>query len=173
MIIQNVLALKTISWDSHGHKFISPSRSDFIWDQNGLATAYCSDHTHMPPGEFCSCGIYATFSWKIAKLYDRRYLNVMLVVEAGGKTILHEYGFRSEQLRFVAAIRQEDPVFKLATMQAADYYNIPIVNKYTGLSIMDMQNVHLLHWYEPVYLERKQAIKLWRLKNEYSTTQVS
>lgn len=165
MTIQNPLALKTISWDTQKQKFISPARPDFIWNQDGLAEAQCTKFTHAPPDEFCTCGIYATFDWGIAKNYDRRYLNVMLLVEAGGKTILHDYGFRAEQIRFIGAIRQDEPVYRLATMQAADFYNIPIMEKSTALAIMDIQNCHILDWYQPVHLQRQQAINLWKMKN--------
>ena len=169
MKIQNVLGLKTISWDTEKQKFISPARPNFIWTQDGLAEAKCILDKHNPPDEFCTCGIYATFDWSIAKGYDRRFLNVMFLVEAGGKTILHDYGFRSEQLRFVLAIRQNNPIYRLATMQAADFYSLPIVDKDTALTIMDIQNVHLLNWYDPVQLGRQQAINLWRMKNEYNS----
>jgi len=170
MQIQNAIGLKTISWDSEKKQFISPARPDFTWSHEGLQIAKCTVFPkHDAPVDICSCGLYATFLWNIAKNYDRRYLNVMLLVEAGGRTVLHEYGFRSQQMRFIGAIKQGESLFDLAAYQAADFYELPIFDRTTALIIMDIQNVHLMDWYQPVHLSRQQAVKLWRMENEITT----
>ena len=173
MNINNAVALKMISWDSTKGEFISPARPDFIWGDEGIKSAECHKNpNHEPPQENCTCGIYATYDLIIAEEYQRRELNVLMLVESGGKTIIYTKGWRSQQLRFIAVINfmpKENPLYfksQLACNQASDYYQLPIINLKTGLTVMDIFNTHLLSYYQPVSTTREIALDLWRQSNE-------
>lgn len=169
MNINNVLGLKMISWDSVKGEFISPARPDFTWDDQGIKSAKCTkDPRHKPPEANCTCGIYATYKLEIAEDYQRRILNVLMLVEAGGKTAIYTEGWRSEQLRFLAVIdfNPNDRQLHLAANQAADYYGLQILPLDASLIIMDIFNTHLLPYYESKCIPRKTALALWRNYNE-------
>lgn len=68
------------------------------------------------------------------------------MIEASGKTILYDNGFRSEQ----ASVRA---VIDLGSMpivhQAMEYFSVPKIDFSMALSAVDMWNWYLNAWYEP------------------------
>ena len=154
--ITNPLALKSIGWNPTRHKFVSPSVQGFTWSNDHLEAAECPvDKEHKPPEGNCSCGLYATYDLWLAKAYniEESFLNVMLLVEASGKTCMHELGYRTEEMRIVAALlmNNRDNYPNIAAHQAADYFSVPILSVIAGVRVMNTMNAVIL----PYYQERK------------------
>jgi hypothetical protein len=64
----NLLILKAIIYDAKTNVFVSPSRREFVWHQNGIVTSTCQRHPMSPYGvctpdvraDSCTCGIYGS-----------------------------------------------------------------------------------------------------------------
>lgn len=152
--ITNPVALKSIAWSATTKKFVSPAIQDFVWENDRIMTAKCKyDPRHNPPEPTCSCGMYATYDFDIAKIYNRiSKLNILLLVEACGKTVMHELGFRSEEMRAVAAIDANTLSYPtLAAYQASDFFGIPLLPFQAAIRVMNTMNCYSL----PYYRERE------------------
>jgi hypothetical protein len=119
------------------------------------------------PGDECYCGLYGTFRWRIiGKGYTKRKaISPIVLVEVAGKTSLYEDGARSFQqcIRGVINtwdnrhVEKFDPRFnitsqadiygvvstKAASVQAVDYFQVPMLDRKVATIVMDLQNIRL------------------------------
>jgi len=179
--LQNELSLKAIAWDFKKRMFVSPSSTEFEWSPDGLEAADCDkgckkdepDKDSMDkltydlamkntiPGDWCSCGIYSTFRWSIVEGYvSASPISAVMLTEAVGKTLIYRDGMKTYQLAIRAVIKPtfthyvgRDNLMIGAAYQAADYFQVPIVDKKTALVVMDLWNIFLnddhKDWYQP------------------------
>lgn len=163
--LQHELALKAIAWDCKKRRFVSPSWSDFVWEQLGLATATCYKNekpyqyqNHEVPDEDCSCGMYCSFKRRVVNSYMGNTVSVLCLVEAYGKTILYhgaDAGFISKQMLIRHIINKKDAstIEKMAAFQAAEYFDVTRLDEETALISMDLWNMRLNDdweaWYQP------------------------
>lgn len=70
---------------------------------HGSGRQYRPLHTTPAPEPSCKCGVYAMYS-PYGERYRREtgWMHVDGVVEASGRTIMNEYGFRSQAMRIIA-----------------------------------------------------------------------
>jgi hypothetical protein len=155
--LEHELGLKAITWVPERNRFESMADNDFIWEEDGLVNTGCrtfktvkwlggivAEHNM----ERCFCGIYATFRKGILMSYqgmDAR--RPVILIEASGKTILYEDGFRAEQAAVRAIVQFGAPMPVL--WQARDYFKVPIIELSMALSAMDIWNWFLNTWYKP------------------------
>jgi hypothetical protein len=122
------------------------------------------------PGDGCLCGLYGTFRWRIiGKGYTKgKAIAPTTLVEVSGKTKLYDDGTRSYQQGIRAVINTWDDAVasefdhlnivgqvdqygvrstKAAAVQAADYFQVPILSREMATIAMDLQNarLNLLH----------------------------
>lgn len=137
--------MKAIAWDYKTSKFQSPSSSQFKWTREGLESAECTRCGENLPEKECSCGLYATFRWDEATGY--RYnspISPILLFEASGKSQFYQDVIRAKQLAprwVIMDARYNDTFLTMATFQARDYFNVPIISKSVAISIMDLWNI--------------------------------
>lgn len=166
--LEGELSLKAIAWDFDQNKFVSPSRKQFVWRDDGLESAECVKGCKDEdiPGDNCTCGLYSTFRWNIIqKGYTKESLiSPVLLVEAVGKTQLHDDGTRSYQQAMRAVIATwgdrliesvtGEPIrlvwgeyaearMRGAAHQAADYFHVPVLDMEVATVVMDLWNIHL------------------------------
>jgi hypothetical protein len=158
--IKNVLGLKALAWNYDTKEFISPARPEFTWSPGGLQACGCArDCKGEYPEWDCSCGLYASYLLDIINDYtDTSPISPIFLVEASGKTIIHELGWRSKEMMIHAVCNSQvfsglsidRPHFDAATAQAADYFQVPIFDMDTMLVMMDLFNTVKLEYYKPV-----------------------
>jgi len=180
--LENELALKAVAWDFEQHAFVSPSKKEFVWNPDGLEAAVCHkcesampvDMKYLPelspnmvPGDNCSCGIYSTFRWSIVEGYvSASPISAVMLTEAVGKTIIYMDGMRTYQLAIRAVIKPvfthyvgRDNLIIGAAYQAADYFQVPVIDTKTAFVVMDLWNIFLNddwhEWYRPESLDVK------------------
>jgi hypothetical protein len=165
--LEGELSLKAIAWDFDQGKFVSPSYSGFVWERDGIESAECNKGCEDIdiPGDDCTCGLYSTFRWNIiAKGYTAKsQISPVVLVEAIGKTVLHDDGIRSYQQGIRAVINtwrgkqlEKYGGFKsiysagnlvsavqASAHQASDYFQIPILDFDVATVVMDLWNIHL------------------------------
>lgn len=66
-----------------------------------------ADAPHVVPGEACTCGIYGWYRPDEARLHQG---DVFGVVEATGRVLLGDFGFRAERARIVALVSEYEPI---------------------------------------------------------------
>lgn len=156
--LENVLGLKALAWDYEQGCFVSPQQNKFTWSRGGLVQGTCSKNSsHKYPEENCICGLYATFSKNI--LYEYLYrspLSPVFLVEASGITIIHENGYRSEEMTIkgVSPVDTETvgiATANLAAWQASEYFGLgKPISIDVAFRVMDLWNKAHLKWYEGV-----------------------
>lgn len=161
------LSLKAVAWDFEQCVFVSPSRKEFIWRDDGLEAAECDSCDNEDiPGDDCTCGLYSTFRWGIiSKGYTTQsQISPVMLVEAVGKTQLYTDGIRSYQQAIRAVISTWDRPYmesvtgkqiqmlwgtnaeakmRGAAYQAADYFRVPVLDPKVATVVMDLWNIHL------------------------------
>lgn len=165
--ITNVLALKALAWNYGEGTFISPSHKDFVWSRAGLQAAECPEG-HPVPDENHTCGLYASYLLDIINNYTgQSAISPIFLVEASGRIAMHEFGFRSEEMtiRMVGMNDHAQGVYRLAAHQAADYFQVEVHPLEDLILLMDLHNVQLLSYYQPVspalqHLTRNQILML-------------
>jgi hypothetical protein len=158
--IKNVLGLKALAWDYKNEQFISPARPDFTWSPGGLQSCGCSRNCGGEYPEWdCTCGLYASYILDIVNDYtDTSPISPIFLVEASGKTVIHELGWRSREMTIHGVCNPEvftglsidRPHFSAATAQAADYFQVPVFPLETIQVMMDLFNCVKLEYYVPV-----------------------
>lgn len=141
--LRNPLALKAVAWDFDKHMFISPSHTEFTWTKDGLESAECYKCKEETPGFDCSCGLYATYDYGEAASY--RYhspMSPILLLEAYGDYVVGGYGFRAAQLlvRSVMIDSYESKLYA-ASIQGADYFDVPTISKTQAMLVMNIWNI--------------------------------
>lgn len=143
--LENVLGLKALAWDYHKRTFVSPACRDFVWTQGGLTASKCGlGKNHKVPDWDCTCGLYAVFDISIAEEYiNGSPISPIFMVEASGVTIIHDFGYRSEEMtvRWVLKPTIQDTILEMASFQAADYFDVEMIDTATAILIMDIWNV--------------------------------
>jgi hypothetical protein len=92
----------------------------------GCDPATCEEHDPVP-GVTCSCGIYVAKDVNVISHYLCRDAPVLGLVEAGGRVISAERGYRARYAR-VAAVLLVDPALTIDTgtlTRLADAYHVP------------------------------------------------
>lgn len=143
-----MLGVKVLLWDPKLPFPTSPIlgvawRSASVWAKCECGSpSRRTDPQHNAPSEDCNCGVHALSAMWMLQYYiysvvpesvrrNPQHLFVVLV-EASGKVILHETGWRAEAADIigVCSFPQELPdrtTFHL-TYKAASYFNVPILN---------------------------------------------
>ena len=151
--ITNILGLKALAWDYNKGIFISPARPDFVWSPGGLQASVCGrGYNHKAPDPECSCGLYAAYTLDIIDDYTGKSpISPIFLVEASGRTIIHDFGWRSAEMsiHLVAIPPGGEGTLKLAAYQAADYFGINVVPLDTMILVMDFFNTAQIEYYEP------------------------
>lgn len=153
--IENILGLKALAWDYQTRTFVSPARPDFIWSRAGLQVAGCEARgckIDIIPNPECSCGMYAAYDIDIINEYtDTSPISPIFLVEASGKTVIHEEGWRSKEMTIHMVTVPEDatPRLHLIAAQAADYFQVPVYSLEVVTLVMDLQNIIQLPYYVP------------------------
>jgi len=160
--LRNPLALKAVAWEFSKHMFVSPSHYEFEWTKDGLETALCRRCGEDTPGFECTCGLYATYNYGEAASYRYRSpISPILLLEAYGDYVVGGEGFRSLQL-LVRAVMVDDysPMLYAASIQAADYFDVPTMTKTQAMLIMNLWNITVFLT-DPEYTEDPK-VKNWR-----------
>ena len=123
------------------------------WD-NGILKAFCVDNSVIPrphsdavPAEKCNCGFYA--NWTVSgmlecanrdeggfALYSSLPFAVGLV-EAYGKVVVHEYGFRAEYMRIMGFLPVTAMVEETKGMIPEKLFGFPIAVLRRRLALVD------------------------------------
>jgi hypothetical protein len=166
--IEYELGLKALAWDYSQGQFISPARPEFTWDKGGLKVAGCAHgYGHEAPDWDCTCGLFC--AWDLNVVYEyihRSPVSPVFLCEASGKTIIHDMGWRAEELSIIAVMGsfQSSVIEKLAAHQASDYFQVPVLDKPAVVFLMDIVNMVLVEHYiawSPV------GMRLQRIKDRY------
>jgi hypothetical protein len=96
--------LRTFRVDRTARALLPVVREDRDAWAGGVCVARCAHgHTHSPPGDDCSCGIYAATSLgSLLGQYPRQASNIVAVIAAEGPTIIGSSGLRTSAARVVA-----------------------------------------------------------------------
>jgi hypothetical protein len=96
--------LRTFRVDRNARALLPVVREDLDAWAGGVCVARCAHgHTHSPPGDDCSCGVYAATSLgSLLGQYPRQASNVVTVIAAEGPTIIGSSGLRTSAARVVA-----------------------------------------------------------------------
>jgi len=153
--VKNTLGLKALAWDYRKGIFVSPARPEFVWSPGGLQASTCGrGYDHKVPELTCTCGLYASYNINIINEYtDTSPISPIFLVEASGRSIRHEYGFRSAEMtiRMVALPTASEGVLKLAAYQAADYFKVELRPLADLTLLMDLHNMYLYQSHEVPY----------------------
>lgn len=148
--MENIVGLKALAWDRSGNIFTSPARPAFIWSPGGLQMSDCPNCGHTPK-EDCSCGLYATYNYKIALEYtSSSFISPIFLVEASGITHLYSDGFRCQEMTIHAVAPNTDSkASEYSASQAADYFGVQVVYSLEVLTLM--QDFHDFLKYPEIY----------------------
>lgn len=170
-------------------KYVSPTNTDYVWDETGVAVATCqrtrewasyegrlvkphergeSWHSEIDiPHRDCTCGIYAAFTFGSATLYEKKQPQaVLFLVETYGKTIYYDLGMRSAKQRVRACVGNEQC---LSDTVAANYFQVPFMALDVAKVLMDIQNYRVSQsvrekWdYTPFYIPINKAEELYTI----------
>lgn len=136
--ISYLVGLKALAWDLEQTTFVSPARPQFTWSPGGLQMCTCPK-CGDEPHSLCTCGLYATFDLSIALEYiGYSPISPIFLVEASGITHVYSDGFRSQELSIhaVAPNDSQSSVAKLATSQASNYFQVPLVNDVNSMILL-------------------------------------
>lgn len=83
------------------------------------------------PDENCSCGLYASWACvnKLDTILTSSLRTPLAIVEAHGKTIMCDKGFRAEGMQVVAALGET----------LSDYFEVPIISEEEALELVAQQ----------------------------------
>jgi len=151
------LAMKALAWDYKKGKFVSPSWSSFTWNKEGLTSCECHTCGDDMPGKEHSCGLYATFRWwEVTDYLNHSPVSPIILFEISGKSQFYQDIFRSKQLAPYCVIHYErgDHIQHLASYQASEYFEVPIVPRSRAIPMMDVWNIvwFLAHEGEPYHI---------------------
>jgi len=98
-----VFALRTFRINFERQELLAVTQRGHFW-LNGVCRATCTNGlAHKSPHEKCDCGIYGCFTLDKLAEYGAGPMQVLVaVIAAQGKTIIGDYGLRTEAARVVA-----------------------------------------------------------------------
>lgn len=169
---KGLMCLRTIKWGFDG-KLYSPIQGSFTWREGGIEEMEPCHEGHRVPTEGCSCGLYATFDLDVLSSYMETSYHIVTLCITHGDGLLHTLGLKAQQLEVVAVVwytrndgehTYRKNVFnnhQLATLAAAQYFNVPVVPMATAMQTVCIQYEAWVKWNKEEQEQQEQINKFF------------